>query len=63
MRLWPFDAETKTVDLRHLRATDLPFNKRVHLPMPIKNTRRNSDTGSETQTVKHDKGIYSACKI
>ena len=35
MRLWPFDAETKTVDFGHLRATDLPFNKRAHLPIPI----------------------------
>ena len=31
-REWPYDPETATVDLRHLRSTDLPFNSFVHMP-------------------------------
>ena len=31
-REWPYDPETATVDLRHMRSTDLPFNSFVHMP-------------------------------
>ena len=30
-----YDFTNKTFDFRHMRATDLPFNKRVHLPPPM----------------------------
>ena len=31
-RLWPYDPESRTIDMRNLRATDLPFNQYVHIP-------------------------------
>ena len=31
-RVWPYDPAKKTLDLRYLRSTDLPFNRYVHLP-------------------------------
>ena len=34
-----FDPETGTLDLRWLKPTDLPFNKRVSLPEPLSNER------------------------
>ena len=34
-RVWPLDVDTNTLDLRYLRPTDLPFNKRVFLPSPL----------------------------
>ena len=34
-RTWPFDVVDTTLDLRLLRPTDLPFNKRVYLPRPL----------------------------
>ena len=33
-RIWP--VEGKKVDLRHMRATDMPYNKRVYLPEQLK---------------------------
>ena len=35
-RVWPFDPETSTIDLRYLRSTDLPFNSFVHMPPPLR---------------------------
>ena len=35
-RNWPYCIETNTLDLRNLRPTDLPFNKYVILPEPMK---------------------------
>ena len=35
-REWPYDPATNTIDLRHLRSTDLPFNTFVHMPPPLK---------------------------
>ena len=34
-----FNPETGTLDLRWLKPTDLPFNKRVSLPEPLNNER------------------------
>ena len=34
-RQWPFDPLTSTLDLRHLRSTDLPCNAFVHVPLPL----------------------------
>ena len=31
----PYDHETKTVDLRYQRSTDLPFDTYVHMPPPL----------------------------
>ena len=36
-RVWPYDPAKKTLDLRYLRSTDLPFNRYVHLPDPLEN--------------------------
>ena len=36
-RIWPYEHSNRTLDLRHLRSTDLPFNRYVHLPSPLKN--------------------------
>ena len=30
-----YGIENKTFDFRNMRASDLPFNKRVHLPKPL----------------------------
>ena len=30
-----YNIKSKTFDFRNMRATDLPFNKRVHLPDPL----------------------------
>ena len=35
-RAWPFDMENGAFDLRYLRPTELPFNKRVCLPTALK---------------------------
>lgn len=34
-----FNEETKTLDLRLLKPTDLPFNNRVFLPAPLDNEK------------------------
>ena len=34
-RRWHYDPETSTIDLRNLRATDLPFNRFVYIPDPL----------------------------
>ena len=31
------DVETKTIDMREFRSTDLPFNNRIHAPKPLDN--------------------------
>ena len=36
-RVWPFDLKKGAYDLRYLRPTDLPFNKRVCLPNALEN--------------------------
>ena len=36
-RIWPFDLKKGAFDLRYLRPTDLPFNKRVCLPDALEN--------------------------
>ena len=38
-RAWPFDMENGTFDLRYLRPTDLPFNKRVCLPTALEDDK------------------------
>ena len=41
-RVWPLDLREKTLDLRAMRPTDMPFNKRIYLPPPV-------DTKTETE--------------
>ena len=48
-RIWPFDPETSTIDLRYLRSTDLPFNGFVHMPPPLK-----EDEEMKFQNLKRD---------
>ena len=48
-RTWPYDPESKTLDLRYLRSTDLPFNSYVHMPPPLK-----EDEEIKFQNLKRD---------
>ena len=34
-REWPLNYESNSIDFQRMRATDLPFNKRVQLPEPV----------------------------
>ena len=38
-RVWPFDLKNGAFDLRYLRPTDLPFNKRVCLPTALQDDK------------------------
>ena len=48
-RVWPFDPETSTIDLRYLRSTDLPFNSFVHMPPPLR-----EEEEIKFQNLKHE---------
>ena len=48
-RVWPYDPETSTIDLRYLRSTDLPFNSFVHMPPPLQ-----EDEEIKFQNLKRD---------
>ena len=37
-REWPLDYENNSIDFQRMRATDMPFNKRVQLPDPVDQT-------------------------
>ena len=39
-RVWPFDLKNGTFDLRYLRPTELPFNKRVCLPTALEDDKK-----------------------
>ena len=38
-RAWPFDLKNGVFDLRYLRPTDLPFNRRVYLPNALQDDK------------------------
>ena len=48
-RVWPYDPETSTIDLRYLRSTDLPFNSFVHMPPALE-----EDEEIKLQNLKRD---------
>ena len=47
-REWPLDYENNSIDFQRMRATDMPFNKRVQLPDPVDQT-----TEVSLQHLKH----------
>ena len=46
-RMWPYDINTNTIDMRYLRPTDLPFNSEIMIPDPVNQKKEN-----EMQTLK-----------